>query len=84
MRGAISPPRHMENRMTQRLLRHKPSGIIYVWQEVFAQRDDFEEIIDVEAKVIDTDSDSAPKRRGRKAAAIDEEALSADASRGLP
>lgn len=38
--------------MTQRLLRHIPTGILYAYQDIYAQRKDFEEIIDVEAKEI--------------------------------
>ena len=88
MKGASRPLLHMENQMTQRMLRHKPSGIMYIWQEAFAFRDDFEEIIDVDAKEV-KDSDAIPLskiRKTRKAepAVIDEVALSEDASRDLP
>lgn len=40
--------------MTQRYLRHKPSGIIHAYQDIYAIRPDFEEIIDVESRVIGT------------------------------
>lgn len=74
--------------MADRMLRHIPSGVLYVYQDVFAQRADFEEIINVEAREI-PDPDAAPKviRRAKPKAetvAVDEDAVSADASRGLP
>ena len=68
--------------MADRLLRHIPTGVLYIYQPVYAARDDFEEIIDVEAKEIPT-----PKPRAKIKAEVpkvDEEALSADASRDLP
>ena len=88
MKGASRPLLHMENQMTQRMLRHKPSGIMYVWQEAFAFRDDFEEIIDVEAKEL-KEPETIPLSKIRKTrkpepAVIDEVALSEDASRDLP
>lgn len=48
---------------TNRLLRHKPSGVLYVYQEAFANRPDFEEIIDVEAKFVE---DESPKKTRAK------------------
>ena len=39
--------------MTQRYLRHIPSGVLHAYQDIYAIRPDFEEIIDVEAKVIE-------------------------------
>ena len=33
--------------MTDRLLRHIPSGVLWVYQPAFATRPDFEEVIDV-------------------------------------
>lgn len=71
--------------MADRLLRHIPSGVLYVYQDVFAQRSDFEEIIDVEAKEIPTPP-AAPRKVKAKVEtpAVDDEAVSADASRGLP
>lgn len=68
--------------MADRLLRHIPTGVLYVYQPAYALRADFEEIIDVEAKEIPT-----PKPRAKAKAEVhkvDDEALSADASRGLP
>ena len=70
-----------------RMLRHKPTGVLYVYQPAFAMRDDFEEVIDVEAREI---KDPTPAPRSRKVAdaptppAVDDTAVSADASRGLP
>lgn len=54
---------------------------MYVWQPAFADRSDFEEIIEVEAKEV-----PAPKapRAKKPAPVVDEDALFADASRGLP
>lgn len=74
--------------MAQPMLLHKPSGILYVWQEAFAQRDDFEEVIDVETREVHREelAQQAKARKPRKPApaVIDVEALSADASRNLP
>lgn len=72
--------------MTQRLLRHIPSGILYAYQPAFAVRPDFEEVIDVEAREVPA-TETRPSRRKKEAApvaAVDEDALSADASRNLP
>ena len=72
--------------MTQRLLRHIPSGVIYAYQDAFAIRSDFEEVVTVvEAPEV---KEPAPvkkpaKRPKYEVSAIDEELLSADASRGL-
>jgi hypothetical protein len=70
--------------MADRLLRHKPTGTLYIWQHAFAERDDFEEVIDVEAKEVP----EPPKSRKRKgvdgAVEVDEAAIAADASRNLP
>jgi hypothetical protein len=54
--------------MTQRLLRHKPTGELYVYQDIYAIRPDFEDVedpnvIDVEAKELPT-----PKRTKKIAA----------------
>lgn len=72
--------------MADRMLRHIPSGVLYVYQDVFAQRPDFEEIINVEARVIPDSEVRAPRRAKAKAevVAVDADALSEDASRGLP
>lgn len=74
--------------MSQKMLRHIPSGTLYVWQEVFAFRPDFEEVVEpTPAEVAEPVTIPAAKvRKTRKPepAVIDEEALSADASRDLP
>jgi hypothetical protein len=74
--------------MADRLLRHKPSGTLYIWQEVFAMRDDFEEIIDVESRVVPDEPVEAPKpratRKKAEPAPVDESRIQEDASRGLP
>ena len=73
--------------MTTRLLRHKPSGVIYAYQDVFAMRPDFEEVddgktIDVIATVVE------PKKvrvkRVEPAPAVDDVALGIQAAIGLP
>lgn len=67
--------------MADRLLRHIPTGTLYIWQYAFAEREDFEEVIDVEAKEVP----EPPKTKRAKAApVIDEAAIAADASRNLP
>lgn len=43
--------------MADRLLIHKPTGVLYIWQHQFAQREDFEEVINVESKVISSDDE---------------------------
>lgn len=71
-------------------LRHVPTGIVYISQPAFSQRPDFvpcnldgSDVVDVDAVEV-----PAPARSRRKLVAetpmIDEAALSADASRGLP
>jgi hypothetical protein len=81
-------PLFLENIMTQPLLRHKPSGILYVWQEAFAFRDDFEEVVEAtpeEIKAPETLPPAKLKKTAKPAPAkIDVEALSADASFNLP
>lgn len=49
-----------------RLLRHIPSGVLYVYQPAFANRPDFEEVIDVESRVIE---EPAPKPRKKRESA---------------
>lgn len=72
--------------MADRMLRHIPSGVLYVYQDVFAQRPDFEEIINVEARVIPDPEVRAPRRAKPKAevVAVDDAMISEEASRGLP
>ena len=69
--------------MTNRLLRHKPSGVLYVYQDVFAQRPDFEEIIDVEAKVIDEPIKKPRLKKVEPLPAVDNDALAAQAGRSV-
>lgn len=64
--GELRLPFFLEKLMTQRLLRHKPSGILHAYQEIYAVRPDFEEVedpnvIDVEAKVIEPKKTRAKK-----------------------
>ena len=72
--------------MTDRMLRHKPTGVLYIYQDVFAMRPDFEEVINVEATVVE---DPPPKPRrsrvtaGMEIPTIDDLQLGEDASRGL-
>lgn len=81
--------------MQTKYLRHKPSGIVYAYQAVFAKRADFEPIPDEPAEETiapPAKAPRAPKEKPKAAApvtfddvvAIDEAALSADASRNLP
>ena len=58
-------PFFLENRMTQRLLRHKPSGVLYAYQDIYAIRPDFEEVIDVESRVIEDAPAEAPAKKTR-------------------
>lgn len=51
--------------MTQRYLRHIPSGIVYAYQDIYAIRPDFEEIIDVESRVVE-DTPTQKKARSKK------------------
>ena len=45
--------------MSDRLLRHIPTNILYVWQPAFANNPEFEEIIDVESRVIPDEPEAA-------------------------
>jgi hypothetical protein len=77
--------------MADRLLRHKPTGVVYIYQPVFAMRDDFEEIIDVESRVVDEPPATKPRRTRVQPApeqmtipTIDDLQLGSEAARGLP
>jgi hypothetical protein len=94
----------MENPMADKMLRHIPTGTLYIWQPVFAQRADFEDYVPepepvVEAPAADAAAPKAKTSRKKadatpepepeakytpEPAFVDEAALSADASRGLP
>ena len=52
--------------MADRLLRHKPSGQLFIYQAAFAESPEFEEVIDVESRVI-PDPEPAPKPSRKKA-----------------
>jgi hypothetical protein len=73
--------------MSDRYLRHIPSGTLYIWQASYAQRSDFEE---VEAAPTVEDAPKPKAKAKPKAiepvepAETNDAALSADASRGLP
>lgn len=72
--------------MADRMLRHIPSGVLYVYQDAFAMRADFEEIINVEAREV-PDSEVRVARRAKpkpEVAAVDDAAVSEEASRNLP
>lgn len=56
--------------MTQRYLRHKPSGIIHAYQDIYAVRPDFEEIIDVETRVVE-DAPAPKKTRSKKLESVE-------------
>lgn len=69
--------------MSDRLLRHIPTGVLYIWQLTYAEREDFEEV--------ETAAENAPEpvkpKRAAKAglqAPVDDTALNAEASRGMP
>ena len=70
--------------MADRLLRHIPSGQLFIYQEAFALRADFEEIIDVESRVVDEPLVKKPKVHKVKIERVDDEVISAEASRDLP
>lgn len=77
--------------MADRLIRHIPTGNLFIYQAAFAERDDFEEVIDVESRVVEDKPVAAPapkKTRAKaglvEAPAVDNEALAADASHNLP
>lgn len=74
--------------MSQKLLRHKPTGDLYIWQEAFAFRPDFEEVVDVTPEETKAPETIAPakvrKTRKPEPAPVDEAAIQADASRDLP
>ena len=87
--------------MADKMLRHIPTGTLYIWQPAFAQRADFEDYVPEPEPVVEAPAAvAAPKAKtSRKKAEVapepaekytpepafvDEAALSADASRGLP
>lgn len=65
--------------MTQRYLRHKPSGIIHAYQDIYAVRPDFEEIIDVESRVIE-DTPAPKKARAKKQETVESVESALDAA----
>lgn len=70
--------------MSQQYLRHKPTGIIYAYQETFALRDDFEPYVMPGAEPAPEQEPKPAKKRAKSEVVIvDEAALSADASRGI-
>ena len=79
--------------MSYRFLKHMPSGVVYMYQEVFASNPEFQECADatgnaivVPEPVVDPD---IPARRAKLALkmvvdpAVDDAGLAVDASRGL-
>lgn len=87
--------------MADKMLRHIPTGVLYIWQPSFAQRADFEDVVPEPEPIVEPVADAGTKasKSSRKKADkvavpsvkytpepvfVDEEALSADASRGLP
>ncbi len=84
--------------MADRMLRHIPSGILYIWQPAYAQRKDFEEVVEEAApEVVEEPAQEASKPRTRRVKALDpqpvvevepvvveEERIEEDASRNLP
>lgn len=50
-----------------RLLRHIPTGILHAYQDIYAIRPDFEEVINVEARVIEGPAPVVEKPRRKKA-----------------
>lgn len=60
-------PFFLEKQMTQRLLRHKPTGILYAYQDIYAIRPDFEEIIDVESRVVEEPAVETPAPKKTRA-----------------
>lgn len=84
--------------MADRMLRHIPTGILYIWQPAYAQRKDFEEVVEEAApEVVETPAEEVTKPRARRVKALDpqpvvevepvvveEERIQEDASRDLP
>lgn len=84
--------------MADRMLRHIPTGILYIWQPAYAQRKDFEEVVEEAApEVVETPAEETTKPRARRVKALDpqpvvevepvvveEERIQEDASRDLP
>lgn len=68
--------------MSDRLLRHIPTGVLYIWQLPYAEREDFEEV----EPAVEAAPEPKPKRASKAGlqAPVDDTSLSADASRGLP
>ncbi len=84
--------------MADRMLRHIPTGILYIWHPAYAQRKDFEEVVEEAApEVVEEPVQEASKPRARRVKALDpqpvvevepvvveEERIQEDASRDLP
>lgn len=69
--------------MSDRMLIHKPTGVLYVYQDAFAQREDFEEVINVASRVV-PEAEVKASRKTKDTPKVDDAALSVDAGRGLP
>jgi hypothetical protein len=87
----------MEITMSDRLLRHIPSGTLYIWQPAYAQRKDFEEVVEEVVEEVPAEVVEPVKPRTRRVKALDpqpvvqsevvvveEERIQEDASRDLP
>ncbi len=73
--------------MADRLLRHKPTGNLYIWQLVFAENPDFEEVADTTSSAeleIPTFKKPKPAKAGLDTKPSLDAVLSAEASRNLP
>jgi hypothetical protein len=87
----------MEITMSDRMLRHIPSGTLYIWQPAYAQRKDFEEVVEEVVEEAPAEVAEPAKPRARRVKALDpqpiveaevviveEERIQEDASRDLP
>lgn len=52
--------------MADRLLRHKPSGQLFIYQAAFADNPEFEEVIDVESRVVPEEEVAEKAKSSRK------------------
>lgn len=67
-----------------RMLRHKPTGELYVWRPLFAERKDFEEVLDSGEAVVPIEQAPAPAKVTAAKAAESQRLLGKQASKGLP
>lgn len=67
-----------------RMLRHKPTGELWIWRELFARRADFEEVLDSGEVVVPREQEPEPPKVAAAKAAESQKLLGKQAAKGMP